>query len=105
MQCQCTESGIVRIGKAVNDGMERVSAYNIVIMFYHRLVKDSNADLNVHTSGFNEASIMLSGQKRIREISEELLEKPSNTIDIMEEIFGITEIHFLSIYNMLAVGL
>jgi len=97
MQCQCTESGIVRIGKAVNDGMERVSAYNIVIMFYHRLVKDSNADLNVHTSGFNEASI--------REISEELLEKPSNTIDIMEEIFGITEIHFLSIYNMLAVGL
>jgi len=35
---------------------------------------------------------VLSGQKRVREVPEELLQEAGNTIDVVEEVLGIPKI-------------
>jgi hypothetical protein len=45
------------------------------------------------TSSFDESRIKLSSEQRIGEVSEELLQKPSYAVNIMEEILRITKIH------------
>ena len=56
--------------------MQRISPYIVII------------DLG----RIDEFGIVLRCHKRVREIAEELLEKSSNTVDIVEERLGVSEI-------------
>mgnify|MGYP006902615358 CR=1 FL=1 len=49
---------------------------------------------SILTGSFDETSVMLGCQQRIWEITEKLLKKTSNTVNIVEKICWIAEIHF-----------
>jgi len=67
---------------------------------YHRhflgnlVSKGRDIRRSILTGSFDKTSVMLGRQQRIWEITEKLLEKTSNTVNIVEKICWITEIHF-----------
>jgi hypothetical protein len=49
--------------------------------------------LRIHTSRFDKRGVVLGGENGIREVTEELLEQASDTVDIVEECFGVAEVN------------
>lgn len=56
--------------------MKAISTYNVVIRF----------------GCLDESFIVLRGEKGVWQISAKLLQETGNTVHIMEEVFGVTEI-------------
>lgn len=46
------------------------------------------------TGCFNESMVMFHSHKRIRKLAEELLEKSSHAVHVVEEVFWVAEINF-----------
>jgi hypothetical protein len=44
------------------------------------------------TRCLNEGKVVLLGQERVRQIPEKLLQQTGNTIDVVEEILGVSEV-------------
>ena len=51
------------------------------------------------TSSINKLSIVLRREKRIRKVSEELLQKPRNAVDIVVEALRVREVDLGRIYG------
>jgi rRNA processing protein Gar1 len=57
------------------------------------MLVDDRGDIPlILTSSLNKTGIVLVREKRIREISEELLQESSNTVHVVHEVFGIAEV-------------
>lgn len=56
--------------------METISSHNVVVRF----------------SRLDETGIMLRSEQGVWQISAELLQKTCDTVHVMEEVFGVTEI-------------
>jgi hypothetical protein len=76
-QNQGSQRGIVSIRKIVNEGMQWITALNIII----------------NASCVDKIGVKLRGEKRVRQVSEELLQQPCNAVDIVIEILGIGKVH------------
>lgn len=77
MQCEHSQSGIVGIRERVDDGMERVTAANVVI------------DLG----RIDKRGVVCGSQERVRKISKEVLQKSRDRGDIMVECSRISEVN------------
>jgi hypothetical protein len=70
------KGGIVRIRQGINERMHRVSPHSIII----------------NTRSVDELAVKLPGKDRIWQLTEELLQQPSYTVDIVLEGFGVSEV-------------
>lgn len=44
------------------------------------------------TGRLNETRVVFPGEKRVRKVPEELLQQTGNTIDVVAEILGVSEV-------------
>lgn len=72
MECKGSQGGVIRIRQAVDDGMKRVTADDVIFIFFilvsHRF-QESEGEL---TRSLDESSIMLFGKERVWKIAEKL---------------------------------
>lgn len=94
MESEGAKSGVVGVGKAVDDSMEGVTADNVVVMFcWWRLDGVRwQAIVGVRTSCSNEAIVVLIGEERIRKITEKLLQQARNTVHIVIEVLWVPKV-------------
>ena len=79
MQGESTQSRVVGIRQLIDDRVHTVTPDNIVVLL----------------GGFNKVRVAGRRQQRVGQVPEKLLQQSGNTIDIMVEVFWVTEVEAL----------
>lgn len=85
VQDQGPQRCIVGIRQRIDDGVQAVSPHRVIF----------------NLGRLDEFLVMLMRQERVRKFPEELLQQAGNTIDVVEECFGVAEIDCGGIYSAL----
>lgn len=100
MQSQGAEGGVVGVGKAVDDGVEGVTADCFVFVLCRErdvvsiltLSMGQRRERRMLTGCLDKRRVVLLSQQRVGKVAEELLQQASYTVDVVEEVLGVAEV-------------